>query len=478
VVADLPCAGFRVQLILHVHKFFCETVDCSRKIFTERLPAFVEPWARVTVRLRQALEAVGIATCGEVGTRLAERLALPTSPTTLLRRMMALPTDAVGLVKQLGIDDFALLRGRNYGTVLVDLVRHRVIDLLPDRKTETAKAWMQAHPEINLVSRDRGGDYASAASLGAPQAAQSADRFHLVKNLTEAVQKALVHCRAELQREPKRAEPVNLPAGEESVHSLVTSDGHPYSAHQAERYERYQQVMVLREQGMKTKEIAKRVGLGKRTVQRWLTQGGYVETNYHHQHRSRFDAYEAYVMRRWDEGCHNIQQLWREVKAQGYPHSDRALRAHLEPLRGKEQATFPEASCLDHFSAKKAMWLFIRRFKDLDEKEREELATIRQASETAETLYLLVQQFLQMVRKLEGERLDAWLTAVAESQIEALQRFAAGLERDKAAVLMGLTRSHNNAQAEGQVTRIKLIKRMMYGRAGFPLLRQRVLHRF
>jgi len=104
-------------------------------------------------------------------------------------------------------------RGRNYGTVLVDLVRHRVIDLLPDRKAETAKVWMQAHPEIDLVSRDRGGDYASAASLGAPQAAQSADRFHLVKNLTEAVQKALVHCRAELQKEPKRAEPVDPEAG-------------------------------------------------------------------------------------------------------------------------------------------------------------------------------------------------------------------------------------------------------------------------
>ena len=165
-------------------------MDCARKIFTERLPAFVEPWARVTARLRQALEAVGVATCGEVGTRLAERLALPTSPTTLLRRIMALPTDAVGSVKQLGIDDFAFRRGRNYGTVLVDLGRHRVIDLLPDRKAETAKVWMQAHPEIDLVSRDRGGDYASAASLGAPQAAQSADRFHLVKNLTEAVQKA------------------------------------------------------------------------------------------------------------------------------------------------------------------------------------------------------------------------------------------------------------------------------------------------
>jgi transposase len=124
------------------------------------------------------------------------------------------------------------------------------------------------------------------------------------------------------------------------------------------------------------------------------------------------------------------------------------------------------------------MWLFIRRITDLDEKERGELATIRQTSETAETLYLLVQAFLQMVRKLEGEHLEAWLTTVAESGMKELQRFANGLEQDKAAVLMGLTHSPNNAQTEGQVTRIKLIKRMMYGRAGFPLLRQRVLHRF
>jgi transposase len=476
VVADLPCAGFRVQLVLHVRKFFCDSAHCPRKIFTERLPAFVEPWARMTVRLRQALEALGTATCGEVGARLSGRLALPTSPTTLLRRIMALPTEAAGVVRQVGIDDFAFRRGRTYGTVLVDLVRHQVIDLLPDRKAETAKVWLQAHPEIDVVSRDRGGDYASAASQGAPQAAQSADRFHLVKNLTEAVEKALANCRAELQRDMKRANPPDLPAAEESPRSLVTADGQPYSAHQAERYERYQQVVALREQGMKTKEIAKRVGLGVRTIQRWVSEGAYVETHYHHRHRSRFDAYEAYVKQRWEEGCQNIQQIWREIKAQGYPHSDRALRAHLEPLCAKEQAEFPEASCLDHFSAKKAMWLFIRRFKDLKEEEREELASIRQASETAETIYQLVQEFLQMVRKLEGERLDAWLTAVAASRIEDLQRFATGLERDKAAVFMGLTHSHNNGQTEGQVTRIKLIKRMMYGRAGFALLRQRVLH--
>jgi transposase len=476
VVADLPCAGFRLQLILHVRKFFCETTDCRRKIFTERLPAFVEPWARTTVRLREVLQALGLATCGELGARLASHLAIQTSPTTLLRRNMALPGAPVESVSELGIDDFALRRGRKYGTILVDLVLHQVIDLLPDRKAATAKAWMQAHPEIKLVSRDRGGDYATAARQGAPQAVQTADRFHLVKNLAEALEKALAHCRAELRKGPKVQGPAKADVPEESPLSLLTSDGQPYSAHQAERYDRYQQVVALRKQGMKIKEIGSRVGLGARTIQRWVTCDVYPETNYHHPHRSSFDAYASYVKQRWDGGCHNIQQIWREIKAQGYPHSDRALRAHLEPLRGRVKADVPAASSLDRFSAKETTWLFLRPLDDLDEKEQHELAAIRQASETAETIYHLVQGFLQIVRTRSGEQLDSWMSAVRACHIRELSRFVTGLERDKAAVLAGLTVSQSNGQVEGQITKLKLIKRMMYGRAGFPLLRQRVLH--
>jgi transposase len=163
-VADVPCASRHVQLVLRVRKFRCDTVSCPRKIFAERLGPFIEAWARKTTRLREAIEAIGTSTCGEVGARLAGRLGIATSPTTILRRIMDLPLPPVGKVTHLGIDDFALRRGRTYGTVLVDLKRHKVLDLLPDRKAETAQAWIEAHPEIELISRDRGGDYAASAN--------------------------------------------------------------------------------------------------------------------------------------------------------------------------------------------------------------------------------------------------------------------------------------------------------------------------
>ncbi len=297
------------------------------------------------------------------------------------------------------------------------------------------------------------------------------------KNLAEAAEKALARCRAELRKNQKAEEPSDALSDEAAPAPLLTSDGQSYSAHQTERYDRYQQVVTLRKQGMKSKEIASRVGMGRRTVQSWLAHDSYPETHYHtRRHRSRFDAYEAYVRQRWDEGVHNIQQIWRELKAQGYPHSDRALRAHLEALRGKKQANLPAASLLDHFSAKTTVWLFMRPLDELKATEREELLTVLQTSSMAQTMYQLVQEFLRIVHSLQGEQLHSWIAKVAASQIKELQQFAKGLERDKAAVLAGLTLSHNNGQVEGQVTRIKLIKRMMFGRAGFALLRQRVLH--
>ena len=191
VVADVPCGSKPVSLSLEVRKFFCRTLTCPRQIFTERLPDLVQPSARMTNRLRSALQALGLATGGEGGAGLAPKLGMRTAPTTLLRYLRESSSPSVTQVRVLGLDDWAYKRGDTYGTILVDLERHRVIDLLPDRNSETVKVWLQGHPEIEVISRDRASSYADAARQGAPQATQVADRFHLTKNVREKLKDLL-----------------------------------------------------------------------------------------------------------------------------------------------------------------------------------------------------------------------------------------------------------------------------------------------
>ncbi len=178
-VADLPCAGRHVILLLTVRKFFCPNPICPRKIFAEQFPDLVPSYARLTTRLREALVALGLATSGEVASRLAPRLGMQVAPTTLLRRVRAVPVAPTGRVRFLGVDEFAWKKGQTYGTILVNLETHRAIDLLPDRSQATFEAWLCAHREVEIISRDRAGEYAAAARKGAPQAQQVADRFHL-----------------------------------------------------------------------------------------------------------------------------------------------------------------------------------------------------------------------------------------------------------------------------------------------------------
>src|SRR5947209_7517856 len=320
MVADLPCAGFRIQLILHVRRFFCDSADCIRKIFTERLPAFVLPRARLTVRLCEALQSLGLATSGELGTRLAARLAMQTSPTTILLCLMTLPLDPVKPVIQVGIDDFAFRRGRTFGTVLVNLQEHRVIDLLPDRQVETAKAWLKSHAEIRYVSRDRGSEYASAATQGAPQAVQVADRFHITKNLSEAVQQLLARVLTQMKEASQGEETQGTNELEQTPPVLPIEQWRPapgkdieqiVATRRAEREARYQQVVTLREQGLTSKQIADRLMMHERTVRHWLKRQVAPDVRQRRKYASDFDPYAPFVLKRWQQGCHNGLQLWR-----------------------------------------------------------------------------------------------------------------------------------------------------------------------
>ncbi len=299
---DVPCGGRKVVLHLCVRKFFCRNPACARKIFTERLPTFVEPWARVTIRHFEEVQAIGLATSGELGKRLADRIGMHASPTTILRRIMALPFVPVEAVSALGIDDWSFRRGRTFGTILVDLTSHKILDLLPDCNAETAAAWMRKHPEIEIVSRDRGEDYAAAARLGAPQAIQCADRFHLAQNLTEIVKEILARCRSEIRKGLKLEAPL-LPLWSAAE---VPSRGSVHLARHAERTDRYQQLIDLRKAGLTLKEIARRLDMGERTVRYWLTRGiPYGKPELRRKRRRGVDRYAKYVNERWKQGERN-----------------------------------------------------------------------------------------------------------------------------------------------------------------------------
>jgi transposase len=482
VLRDAPCAGRQVQLILTVRKFYCHNPYCERKIVTERLPTFVEPWARMTIRCCQHITSIGLATCGKGGARLADRLGIHTSRPTILRRIMDLPDASSGSVVYVGIDDFAFRRGYRFGTILVNLESHRVVGLLPDRQAETAARWMHQQPDLRVVSRDRGGEYAAAAREGAPQAIQCADRFHLVKNLTEAVQVLLARCQAEILVEQKPDEPSQTEPNKPIISLEEWRPPEPAHvekvrlARRAGRYARYQQVVELNRQGRATQEIAGHLGMSDRTVRDWLKRSTFPEAQKRRKRQSAFDTFAPYVLKRWQTGEHNGLVLWREIKAQGYTGTDRSVYRYLKTLKQAEVRASANPERLRKYTVNTAIWLFMRDPKKLNEIEREDLVAFCQASVALKKAYDLLQDFLVMVHQREGYRLDAWLAKVAESGLPEIQSFAAGVEKDKDAVKAGLTWAINNGIVEGHVTKLKLIKRTMYGRASFALLRQRVLH--
>jgi transposase len=474
-VRDVPCGGHTVRLHLAVRKFFCRNPDCQRKIFTERLPDFVEPWAQMTVRLAAALQAIGLATSGSLGTRLAARLGIATSWMTILRRIMDLITSAASSVTTLGIDDFSFKRGRKFGTILVDLSSHQVIDLLPERAVESAAAWMQNHPELQYVSRDRGNDYAQAVRVGAPQATPVADRFHLYKNLVEAIEPAVARGYKEIRKELPPLPSPRVPKAKEWRPAPDPAHEHQRQSRLAKNQERFDYMIELQKLGIPQDEVARRLGVTTRTVQNWNKRGSCPGNKRRRKRRSLFDPYAAYVLKRWKEGCTKGSQLYLEMKEKGYSGTDRQVYRFLKTLK-QEPVELPALPVLSRVSVREALWLIARPFDDLEADERTDLEELRQASAGLATLHMLVQSFGQIVRKREGHRLEDWKQQVAESGISEVQRFAKGLERDHEAVLAGLTLVYSNGQVEGHVNKLKLLKRTMYGRAGFALLRQKVLH--
>jgi transposase len=320
---DLTLAHYRVTLQVQVRKFFCDATSCIRRIFTERIPVVAAPWARKTVRLVQQLQNIGLALGGAAGSRLAHKQGYEVCGSTLLNHLKRLPLPSVKVPKVLGVDDFAFRRGRQYGTILVDLEQHRPIVLLADRKAETLKEWLVNHPGVEILSRDRSKTYRSGMTEGAPNALQVADRFHLVQNLTETLEKVFSSYSRELKAIDQHYRPATLAPEIAIVKAKPTSTMKAQTQFQAtheRRIEQQKQIKQLHQQQWSQIAIAEAVGVSIRTVQRYLKLPNFPTAPTHRKSfgkSSVLDPYKSLLLAWWNDGIRQPKLLVSLLQQQG-----------------------------------------------------------------------------------------------------------------------------------------------------------------
>ena len=523
-IADLPWADFTIELVIQVRRFYCNNSQCRRLTFAQRLGSAIPPYARKTQRRTNQLHSFGLAMGGEAGARMAKTLGIATSPDTILNLVRQLPPPAPDNVKVrvVGIDDFSFRRGRNFGSIVVDLEAHKIIDLLPDIKKETVSKWLKEHPEIEIISRDRASAFAEAGRIAAPQAVQIADRFHISQNLWEAgealikanyptIRQLLSHQSSEFKPPlPDATEagstqtqlieklaPAQSPAivrerpqgiGQGKVTNLteVVALNNRESKKQ-ETYSRrlaiYQQVVELQQRGFSQIEIAQKLGTSPTQVRRYLKgtpiKGGGV------QRKTKLDPYKTYLKRRYfQDHFDNITDLWREIQSQGYSGGYTGVSTYLVQLKfeqgAKELTGKPVTKRVKPLeeilpSIRRLSWNIFLAPHQLKERESDQLNLILQGEPKLASGYTLIQQFRKLMAERSDVGLSLWLDEVEASELEGLKSFARGVRRDEAAVRAGLKSRWSQGPVEGFVNKLKLIKRSMFGRASFNLLRTRVL---
>ena len=494
-LTDLPWGALAVRIQLMVRKFVCRHATCMRRIFTERLPDFVATYARKTCRLVKALQAIGAALGGNAGARLAARLQLPTSATTLLRLVRAAPIPPMPALQEVGVDEWAWRRGHRYGTIVVALATHRVVDLLPDRSAANVAAWLAQHPTIRVVCRDRSHLYADGIRQGAPQAVQVVDRFHLVHNLRQALEAFLINHRAAWQAAAIGTAQVLLPL-RSPVPVMQMYQGRRQSStkgqlraeaarerRNAPRVAAYQAVHTLHAQGTPIAAIARALGISRPTVYAYLRRDAPPGPK-RPQWRPSAQVLTPSIpdlIRRWRESGADSMQLWREIQALGYTHSARTVCRLITRLRrAGETGESPELESSPYTrpqgpSVRAVSFVMVCLAATRSRAAQTSLDQLCQVDTGIAQAYGLSQAFLAMVRERRGNDLEGWIAEATHSGIEALARFAHGLQDDLTAIKAGLTLEWSNGVTEGQIHRLKLVKRQGYGRAGFALLRQRVL---
>ncbi len=469
---DVTAFGLHLELHVYARRFRCEERGCPQRYFAERLPD-IPAWARRSDRVTTLLAYTALSVGGLPGRRVARLYGLDYSRHTLLRAARRVVTDRPKTVEVLGVDDYAYRRGVNYGTLLYDFRERRVIDLLPERSAEFLATWLRAHPDVKVISRDRGGSYAQGAREGAPQAIQVADRFHLMQNLGDCLERLAergIHVKpTTLATEPEPPPPPSAPP-------RPPSRAEQAKAATRQRRQRLQDaIRDLAQQGASIRTIARTLHISRKRVRGYLQS---LPDNVRAPQLSICDRHAAYLHQRWDDGVQNAHQLYEEICHQGYTGSESNLRHYLRPWRvdppagaGSRRPT-PKAEDLT-VSPRAFRRLVLKNLRTAEEDAL--LARIGANDPLLATSTSLAHDFATAIHAHDVPAFDAWLDRAALTGAPVWKGFTDSLRRDIDAVHHGILLQWSQGPVEGSINRLKSIKRTMYGRGGHDLLRRRVI---
>ncbi|MFE7076947.1 ISL3 family transposase [Streptomyces sp. NPDC057620] len=470
---DLPLGERSVVILLKVRRFVCDSRACPRRTFVEAFAWLTCPYSRFTTRLGRLLEHIGLALAGRAGARMAAQLGLGAGRMTLLRRVMALPDPQFTTPRVIGVDDFATRRGHSYATVITDGERHHPIDVLPGREAAPLAAWLRAHPGVAVICRDRAGAYAEGAALGVPAALQVADRFHILQNLNQAVEKCVAAHRDCLRTAapPPAHATDNTGIAEIDLPVTVVPAGR-----RAERMRAHHALVHgLLSEGMGLRAIARHLGWGRHTVQRYARAARWQDMVTGRRTRSsHLDIHQSYLQRRIDDtdGVITIKDLREELAARGHRVPYSSLRDWARSRLEWPDAPAPAAAAP---SVRSVVGWITRHPETLAEDETTQLKAVLDVCSELDQTHALVRDFAQMLARRTGADLPDWISTAHAAHLPGVTGFAHGLTTDLEAVIAGLTVHWSSGGTEGAVNRVKKIKRQLYGRAGFELLRKMIL---
>ena len=475
--ADLAIGGQPVVIDLSVRRLLCNNQDCVRHSFAEQVEALTTRYGRRTPGLLRVLQKVALALAGRAGARLAAVLGAVVSRTAPISLIMRLPEPVLGMAPRvLGVDDFALRKGKRYGTILLDMESHRAVDVLPDREGATFAAWLRAHPGAEIICRDRASAYAAAAEQGAPGALQVADRWHIWSNLCDHVENEVARHRACL------AEPTTdtAPEHDQERQAQITANTAALCEAKYRGIEqtrmRYQAVHEQLAAGASVKAAARALGLAYNTAPKYAQATSVEEllaTGWQNQ-PTILDAFKSHLHNRLTAGSTlSDSALFREIQAQGYRGSLRTMSRYLRELR--TIGAVPTAGAIPPAKPRDLATWITSPPESLDEDAQTRLKAVLERCPELRALTGQVRDFAEILTNLRGEQLAGWLESVYVSDLPSLNTFANGIGRDRAAVLAGLTLPWSSGTCEDAVNRVKMLMRQTFGRAGFPLLRRRIL---